>query len=630
MDNSTNVKIDLIKTSYNQEEIMDIAKNDPDWNVRLVAVENIHDENVLKEILKYELTSTVAVKAMEHIHDKEFLTDICLNHPNSHLRLATINHISDESILSKDELSSLLEKMLLNDSDDFVLKSICENPSLNNQEVLIEVATSSNNGSLQRQIIRKITDEKTLTNFALNNNNPYIRREAIQNSHLNNIDVLREIIMFDCDEFNRIMAIYKIPNKEALADIIYDESMHHRLHEISQNTNFSLNNYFLDVLDNDPDEYKRQVAINFIENEDILEGIILNESNENMRADAIKNNNFTNQDILEKLIICETSPKILFEVVSKIQNQELLIEFIKDNLEYNEVITKAISRLTNQDALEGLSTYPDSRIRLDVVRRISKLKNKEGLLLRIALTESDEEICLEAINSMDARNDLIDVADKRKEKNVRLSALNRINARRLLDNYIESSILNSPTDLPFEMTLKYIALNDNDLEIRKIATSKLDDKQVLEEIISMDDATSQVAQIRLMSLFEDIKRIDNDFMLMRLINCSDKDISNMAQATLDDLETWKDRISQINGINDIDTLKMIAKNDFNYFVRCEAEGKLEKLLFNIRLDEIKNSSNQKKLKEMVSDEDFSLEIRRKALLKITDEKFLKVYEYKLN
>ena len=44
---------------------------------------------------------------------------------------------------------------------------------------------------------------------------------------------------------------------------------------------------------------------------------------------------------------------------------------------------------------------------------------------------------------------------------------------------------------------------------------------------------------------------------------------------------------------------MIAKNDFNYFVRCEAEGKLEKLLFNIRLDEIKNSSNQKKLKEMV-------------------------------
>ena len=53
MANSDNVKIEPIK-SYNQEKIIDIAKNDPNWHVRLEAVENIHDESVLKDILKDE------------------------------------------------------------------------------------------------------------------------------------------------------------------------------------------------------------------------------------------------------------------------------------------------------------------------------------------------------------------------------------------------------------------------------------------------------------------------------------------------------------------------------------------------------------------------------------------------
>lgn len=628
MASSDNVKIELIK-SFNQEKIIDIAKNDPNWHVRLEAVENIDDENVLKGIVKDELASAVAVKAMERINDKEFLTDICLNYPDSHLRLATINRLSDESMLSKDELSSLLEKMLLNDSDDFVLKSICENPCLDNQEVLIEVAASSNNEMLQRQVIRKITDENILANFALNNKNPYIRREAIQNPNLIDVDAICEIIRLDCDEFNRIMAIYKIPNEESLLGIVYRKSLHHRLHEIAQNTNFLLNDYFLDVLENESDEYKRQVAVNFIKDKDILDDIVLNESNEEIRANVIKNNNFDSQDILERLITVESSPKVLFEVVSKIQNQELLIDFIKNNLEYDEVIVKAISKVTNLEALEELSSYPDSRIRLETVKRISKLKNNDGMLLEIALAETDERICLEAINSMNFRNDLIEVADRRQERNIRLSALNRIKPKRLLDNY-RRFMPDLLTDQPFEVTLRNMALNDDDLEVRKVATSKINDKEVLDGIISIGDDTTPVAQERLNSLFEDIKRIDNDFILKELVESSDGDVSSMAQATLDDLGSWENRIDKINEINDVDALKEIAKNDFNYFVRCEAEGKLEKLLFNIRLDEIENESNQEKLKCIVKDDDFSFEIRRKALFKITDEYFLKIYEDKLN
>ena len=89
------------------------------------------------------------------------------------------------------------------------------------------------------------------------------------------------------------MAIYKIPNKESLLDIVYRESLNHRLYEINKNANFSLEDYFSEVLENDSNEYERCIAVNFIKDKDVLENIVLNESDVDIRADAIKNDNFT-------------------------------------------------------------------------------------------------------------------------------------------------------------------------------------------------------------------------------------------------------------------------------------------------------------------------------------------------
>lgn len=626
MTDSANVRIEHAKKSYNQEKIIDTAKNDVDWNVRLAAVENIDNENALKDIVSAELISAVTIKAMERINDEEFLQDICLNHPDSYLRLATINRICDESILPKQKLSLLLEEMLLNDPDSYILKNVCENPNLTNQDVLIRVSKSHRDETLKKQAIRKITDEEILVDFALNDSNEYTRREAISNPNLKDLDILYEIIRFDSDEFNRIMAIYKIPDAESLVKIIYKKPIHHRLVEIAQNISFSLNNYFLKILETETDEYRRHVAVNFITDSDILENIVLNGVNDEIRADAIKNRSFKNQRILDDLILDESNPKVLFQIVSRIQNQELLSRFIEDRLDYNDVIVKAISRLHDNDLLESLANHPDLRIRLEAVKKISKLKNQDELLRDIALTEISEDICIVAVGAMNVRNALIEVADRRREKNIRIKALNQINPKRLLDNFTGSIIRNSLADLPFELALKNMALNDSDEDIRKLATSKLNDELTLYEISSGGDVNSIDAQIRLNSLFEDIKRIDNDFILKQLVDCNDSNVSSMARNRLDDLKTWKSRIAEINEINDINTLKDISQNDFNSLVRSEAEGKLEKILFHIRLDEIGNESNQKKLKAIVNDEGFSHEIRKKAISKITDDKFIKKFE----
>lgn len=623
---SREAKIESIEKSNNPEEIADIAKNDLDWHVRRVAAEHIEDENVLKYIVNCELTSAVSIKAMENINDIEFLSDICLNHPDSYLRLACINRISDESLLLKEDLSLLLEKMLFNDSDSVILKSICENPNLDNQEMLIDAVNNFDDVDVQRMLLRKISDEKILANYALNNENPFIRREAIQNPNLTNLETISEIIEKDEDELNRLIAIYKIHDKESLFELIFNQSLHHRLPQIAQNTSFLLDDYLLNIFNNGTHEYLRQVAVSFIHDNEVLENIILNESSDKIRADAIRNPNFTNQKILNDLILNEDSPKSLLEVVSKIENQELLSSFILNHLSHDETIVKAISKVEDIDLLEKLSTYPDSGVRLESVRRISQFSDVDDILKGIALTESDEKICLIAISSMKNKNDLIEVAKNRKERSIRISALKQIKDRRLIDNYLGSIFTHSLNDVPFLFALKEMALNDNDEDIRKIATCKLMDKEVLCEIAAGEDVNRFEAQKRLDLLFEDIKRIEHKRQLGRLIENPDSEISSMAQATLDDLYLWEDRLSKINEINDIDTLKDIASNDFNYFVRLEAEGKLEKILFHIRLDELDLPLNQEKLKSIACDKEFSVEIRRNALLKITDEKFVKKFE----
>jgi len=103
-----------------------MAKHHNDLQVRCDMVQFIDDEDILKDIFLNDDVARVCICAMSQIKDTDFLTDECLNNPNSHLRLAILNRIFDESLLSENELSQLLEKILLNDPDSYVLKTALE------------------------------------------------------------------------------------------------------------------------------------------------------------------------------------------------------------------------------------------------------------------------------------------------------------------------------------------------------------------------------------------------------------------------------------------------------------------------------------------------------------------------
>ena len=292
---------------------------------------------------------------------------------------------------------------------------------------------------------------------------------------------------------------------------------------------------------------------------------------------------------------------------------------------------QAILKVNDVELLNGLSRHSNPKIRLYAVKSFTNnFKDEYNPILKdIALTDENKNICLEATGAITNPYDLMEIADKNDDCDIRALALNLIPASRLLDGFLFVHNSNRQS-LNFKKKLKSLALNEKDDEIRHIAISKLDDKETLDNIASLENDDSEFAKRRLNSLFEDIKRIDNELLLKKLISSKDSDVSYIAQKTFDDWINSQKHIDEISRISDIEKLKSIINDDFNYYVRCEAEGRLERLLFNIRLDEINEKSNQEKLIDIVKDDTFPLEIRNKALSRVNDLKFKESYKILLD
>ena len=619
--------MELIKRSNNQEEIIDIAQNDSDWHIRQFAVAYIEDEEALKDILINDSINSVSIKAMEQISDIDFLIDVCLNNPFSHIRLATLNRIIDESLLLTSDLTNLLNNVALNDPNEFIVKLAVENTNFNNPEVIMTIAESGRDVEIRKLAISKITDEKVLSDFALNDSNVFIRREAILNPNLSDFDILSEVIRNDDDGFNRHWACEKINDNDYLVKLIFNKSFYHRLDDLSLNSNLNCEEYFKEIYENSDDEYSRLVAAYLIQDEIYLANIVLNDSDDKIRLHAIKNKHFSNQEILKGLILSEDNRDIVFCVVSKIRDEDVLIEYIRTNLDDGRATLQAILKVNDVELLKELSMHSNPKIRLYAVKSFTNnFKDQYNSILRdIALTDENKDVCLEATGAITNPYDLMEIADKNDDGDIRSLALKIIPTSRLLDNFLFVHNSNRQS-LNFKQKLKSLALNEVDDEIRHIAISKLDDKETLDNISSLEKDDSEIAQRRLNSLFEDIKRIDNELLLKKLISSGDSDVSYIAQKTFDDWINSQKHIDEISRISDIEKLKSIIDDDFNYYVRCEAEGRLERLLFNIRLDEINEKANQDKLMDIVKDETFPLEIRNKAFSKVNDEKFRKDYK----
>lgn len=605
-----------------QEELIDIARNDSDWNVRASAVERICDENVLKDVFRNDSVVMVKIRAVSNINDLDFLTDECRNNPQGHIRYAILNRILDEGLLEGKDLDLLLVHLTLNDPEVAVSETACRNLGCDNQDVFVNVARSARDEAIRCQAASKITDEDVLKDLALNDESRFVRLEAIQNPNMADIDTLTFAIIDDDDKFNRFSAISKIVDADELTNIIYYMPLYPRLAEISESITFSLDDFFMKDLEYALFDYPFVVAANFIQDKSILESFIKDgKYNETIIAETIKNRNFKNQKILHDLIKDDVHPKVILAVADKIDDENLVIEYMNEHLDDTELACKLIFKIRDRDFLYGLIDNENPEIRDCAARRLIGLKYH---LFNIAMKYPVKEIRIEAIGKITNKYDLVMIAHNADDRDIAVAALNSLVADKLISKYLphRSIITDSLNEISFRIQLDDLILSE-DMEIRKLAISKLNVKEKLDEIIASNEDGELVgaAKARLDTLWQDIRMVSDEDVLRVIADKGDDDIKSAVEAQIEDLKTWRIRISKINDITDIDELKDIANNDYNYYVRCEAEGKLENLLFDVRLDEIGLPENQEKFRQIAIDETYPSEIRKKACSKIIDENF---------
>ena len=330
---------------------------------------------------------------------------------------------------------------------------------------------------------------------------------------------------------------------------------------------------------------------------------------------------FKNQRILRDLFKYDAHPDVILAAADKIDDETLIIDYVKGHFSDIDLISKLIFKIKDIDFLRQLLENEDSQISQSAARQLVKLKY---CLLDISMNYPVKEIRLEAIGQITDKHELVMIAHEADDRDIAIAALNNMVGDKLIRRYLPSRsiITDSFNEIAFRSQLDDLALS-KDKEIQLLAISKLNRKEKLDIIIETEKDCELIdaAKKRLNTLWEDIKLIDDENVLNVIADKGDEDIKAAVRAQIEDLMTWRDRISKINDITDINQLKYIANNDYNYYVRCEAEGKLENLLFNVRLDEIKFPQNQEKFKSIALDDTFPSQIRKRAFSNVCDENF---------
>lgn len=470
-----------IATFETQEEVIDVAKNHPNWEIRREAIRLISDSNILCQIIKEEEVEDVAFVAIERINDQNVLLALLKDVESDVLKLEIAKKLSDEDVAQS------------------IFKHIAKNED--NEEYVRFVA------------IAYLLSQSALEEMALHNYNSKIRYCAI--GKLINNEVIKEVSINDNVQANRSLALKKLNCQEAYKENGVPQEI------------------FFEIVNNAQSETLSILALELITSEDLLADIAKKSLNSNIASLAAKR--VTNHVLLEDIIRNSHSDIAQVEAALRIPNKNLAASTLANIAKGGSVLGKyhAIKHLENQPLLEEIAQYDDLSIvrswaivkltNQEVLGEIAK-KEKDKTISCLALTlmsegqhridtikALDESVLLMAINRGVSQSLLVEIAKNTNDSKVRTSAMFNINDQTILldlvlDEKNELSVRREAMyklKQPEECLLK-IALNDNDNFIATSATAKIKDQTKLALIgkFGKDKLTRQFAIERLTDCFD--------------------------------------------------------------------------------------------------------------------------------
>jgi tetratricopeptide (TPR) repeat protein len=261
--------------------------------------------------------------------------------------------------------------------------------------------------------------------------------------------------------------------------------------------------------------------------------------------------------------------------VSRLSDQELLMDIIGNNDENIVVRLEVIGRLTDDAALAGIArTNKDWNLRLAAV----KIMTDPALLAEIAQMDREERVRSTATEKLTDPLVLAEIARTDRHEEVRCSAWKMLGTaeREAVKPWISSDAVSEIRD---NALLIRIARNAGAFYVRQKAVEKIADQDVLAAIAGTDE-NSSVREAA-------VNKISDQSLLVEIVRKSYSNSIDCEAAIekIDDLvvlaeiarnhSNCSSRSAAVKKLTDLDLLADIAKSDDNPYVRKTALEKVE-------------------------------------------------------
>ena len=533
----------------NQEFISDFGLNHDNWKVRSLAIAKTDDKDSLAEIAFNDTCWFARKMAVKKVNDDGKLVEILKNEKNRQVQKAIINSIESPEILLDFFKSGYI--------DLFDIKSI--ERFADNEDILTPVALNHRLESHRKKAVTLIESEETLKYIALNDESFDVQSMALleYNSQYRQSkgkyrfnptfrfideDVFYKYLMNNKDNNSNFFqsiakeSINHIKNPSYLMDMALNSVNPAMFYSAVNSNYFDKNNideekffYFITDYDGEyPDMLNEAVkfisdenylfqivnsshlelsvknlAVDAIDNQDMLEEIVLNHSDAFVRNQAIKN--IKDKNLIKYLAL--NDPSHIVRKSALLWNQYDLSSYSGARYEMvgdskiiisaeeilEEILLKSDDARIRQLALNGISDEERlSRIALssrdvEVRNKATQSIKRQDVLMNIALGDPSRIVKTSAIDSIDEAN-LVKIVKDLKDWHVRDYALKQINDKpSVIDFAFNDSnwhVRHTAVLKIFdENILKDIALSDTNINVRKLAIERITDREILNEII---------------------------------------------------------------------------------------------------------------------------------------------------
>ena len=562
--------------------------NSLDVYEKISYIESQSNESLFHNVVEKDKDFKVRLAAIDKISDRDFLLKMAETHANYGIRVVIYKKLCNKSLLEEITGENLMESRIGLVKD------------LDNEKFLEDIAFNDSDVEVQISALKKLNKPNFYITLLKNTSNHDDIEKVIDD--IKDESKLMEVAMFcSSDSFTVENAVNNITNPSVLFELYRKGSSFIRKTVMKKLT-------FGNVFSREKITDKISIWSKLLSicSEDALVDVVMDDSYENLRGDAVKLIN--DEEILAD--IAKNKPEIFIRkaAVEKISDVDVLAEIAMNDSD-SSIRRFAVGRIRDEDVLaEVAMNDSDSSIRRFAVEKISDV----DVLAEIARNDSDKHVRQDAVEKISDWDVLAEIAMNDSDSYVRMAAAEKIGYDAFFDILSNNCFDGEISQEVDDDALADIAINDSDWKTRVEAVRCIANQDILLDIAKNkpDEEIGYVA----------LEMIDEDVLADSVVNDHSWDFCSQAIRFISDNDVLADiainhPIGQIgemaiDGVSDLDLLADIARNNSAGDARMGALKKIsdEDILvdilrndcdWNVREAALKNISNTNTLQKMI-------------------------------